>query len=77
MSSKLDWEEYRDLAQGVLNDLPLLPDKAEEFVTKLDEKLTSMIKWIEEEEHITESMADYISDKRAAVDQWLERLGFA
>jgi len=77
MSNGLDWEEYRDNAQGILDDLPLLPDKAEEFVDKLNEKLASMIEWMEEEEHVTEPMVNYIDDKRAAVDRWLENMGLS
>ena len=75
MSDELVWEEYRDLAQGILDDLPLLPRKAEEFAAKLGDKLTSMIEWMEEESHVTEPMADYIEDKRIAVDRWLEQMG--
>ena len=77
MSDEYDWEEYVKIAQGILDDLPNLPEKAEDFAIKLEEKMTSMIEWMEEEEYVTEPMVDFINSKRDAVDEWLKPLGLA
>lgn len=75
--SEIDWQAYLDLAQGILDDLPLLPEKAEDFAIETEDKLISMIDWMEKKEFITEPMAEYIDSKRAAVNRWLEKLGLA
>jgi hypothetical protein len=75
--SELDWQAYRDVAQGILDDLPQLPEKAEEFALAAEDKLTSMIAWMEDRQHVTEPMAEYIDNKRAAVNSWLEKMGLA
>ena len=44
-----------DLACGILDDLPELPEAAEDFVAGVEDKVTGILEWIENNNHVTEN----------------------
>ena len=59
-----------DLATGILADLEDLPEKAEEFVESVGEKVRSMRSYIEDNDRVTAPMLKALQNIRGGVDRW-------
>lgn len=67
-----DPQEAIEFCKELLSDLEDLPERAEEFVDSVTEKVTSMMEWIEENEHVTDKMQDSLRNMRRGCDRWME-----
>jgi hypothetical protein len=64
------WEEFVGEAQDLIARLDDLPDRAEDFADGVRERLEGMIKWAEENEHVTGAMLGALGNMSAGVARW-------
>ena len=57
-------------AEALLDDLVNLPDRAGEFKSSVREKTESMLKWINDNQHVTEKMAAAIANMAGGAKKW-------
>lgn len=72
MADLSDPQEAVKFCNELLADLEDLLERAEEFVDSVTEKVTSMMEWIEENNHITDKMQDSLRNMRRGCDRWME-----
>lgn len=69
----MDAEEAIALCDEILELLPQLPERAEDFRASVEEKVTGIRATVEEREDVTEAQATALGNMRAGVERWLER----
>lgn len=66
-----DWEEAKELCEEILAELADLPERAEDFSAGVEERVLSIMEWIEENEHVTEKQIQALKNMREGIDKWL------
>lgn len=59
------------IAKEILDKIPELPERAEEFAISVEQKTTSIMTWIHDNEHATEKQINSLQNMNAGVDRWL------
>jgi hypothetical protein len=65
-----DWEEALELCKELLAELADLPERAEDFVASVEEKVLSIMGWIEENEHVTPKQIKALENMLAGTTKW-------
>lgn len=66
-----DWEGALELCKELIAELADLPERAEDFVESVEEKVLSIQEWIEENEHVTPKQLEALRNMRTGVHRWL------
>jgi len=72
MCAECSWQDVLANIEQALEQIPDLPERAEDFANSVDEKLCSIHEWITENEHVTEPQETAVANMIAAIDRWLE-----
>lgn len=73
MCENCGWADFVERANGLLEDLNELPERAASFAEGVREKVEGMISWANENEHVTEKMDAALGNMQGGVDKWLRR----
>lgn len=65
-----EWEEFVAEATDLLGTLDDLPERASDFAEGVREKLTGMIEWATDKEHVTPAMQTALENMEAGVSRW-------
>ena len=65
-----DHEAALEYCNELLELLEELPDAAADFVDGVSERVTSMLEWIEDNEHVTENQIVALENMRRGADKW-------
>jgi hypothetical protein len=65
-----DWEDAIELCKELLAELADLPVRAENFVASVEEKILSIMEWIEENEHVTDKQLQAIRNMMSGAIKW-------
>ena len=73
MCSRCDYEDFINECQECLDfiDENKFPEKAEEYIANITEKVRGMKEWADENNHATEKMADSLTRIRESVSKWI------
>jgi hypothetical protein len=65
-----DWEGAIEYSKEILEILEELPEAADEFRVGVEERVLDMMKWIEENKHVTESQIVALENMMGGAKKW-------
>lgn len=68
--SESDWEAAIELCEEILAELADLPDRAADFSEGVEERVTSIQEWIEDNQHVTSNMEEALQNIMSGVLKW-------
>lgn len=71
MCKTCDWEDCIGDIDEALSNLSGLPEAAADFAASVEEKLTSIREWVEDNEHVTEAQEDAVDNMAAGIRKWM------
>lgn len=66
-----EWEQYAEKITTYLEKIDALPEQAEDFANSVQEKLQSILEWVEKNEVITDRQQDAVNNICDGIDRWL------
>lgn len=65
------WEDALALCATVLDILPDLPERADDFRESVKEKVESIADWIADREHVTDEQVKALQNMKHGCEAWL------
>jgi Fe-S-cluster formation regulator IscX/YfhJ len=67
----MTWEDAVELCTEIVAELADLPERAENFVESVEEKVLSIQDWIEDNKHVTDKQIEALKNMHLGVQKWL------
>jgi hypothetical protein len=72
MCDECCWEDFIPEIEAALSDVEELPEAAADFAVSVEEKLSGIQFWIQENEHITDAQAHAVKNMMLGIQKWLQ-----
>ena len=72
MCDHCEWEAALETAAEIMTAIADIPERGEDFANSVEEKVTNMSIWIEDNQHVTEKMEKALDNMLAGALKWTE-----
>ena len=67
----MDWQNFVDQCENVLQDIDDIPERGEDFAESVREKVEGMMYSAKDRQSVTDNMADALENIADGVSRWL------